>query len=151
MKVLMVCLGNICRSPIAEGILQRQIELKKLEMTVDSAGTSDYHIDESPDPRAIAIAKKNDIDISNLRGRQFIVEDFDRFDVIFVMDYSNYENVIKLARTEEDKSKVRLILNQIYPNENQSVPDPYFGGDDGFDSVFKMLDASISNFIYKQI
>ena len=67
------------------------------------------------------------------------------------MDYSNYENVIKLARTEEDKSKVRLILNQIYPNENQSVPDPYFGGDDGFDSVFKMLDASISNFIYKQI
>ena len=151
MKVLMVCLGNICRSPIAEGILQRQIELKKLEMTVDSAGTSDYHIDESPDPRAIAIAKKNDIDISNLRGRQFIVEDFDRFDVIFVMDYSNYENVIKLARTEEDKNKVRLILNQIYPNENQSVPDPYFGGDDGFDSVFKMLDASISNFIYKQI
>lgn len=151
MRVLMVCLGNICRSPIAEGILHHQIELKKLEMTVDSAGTSDYHIDESPDSRAIAVAKKNGIDISNLRGRQFTVDDFDQFDVIFVMDYSNYENVIKLARSEEDKNKVQLILNQIYPNENQSVPDPYFGGDEGFDSVFNMLDASITNFINKQL
>lgn len=150
MKVLMVCLGNICRSPIAEGILQYRISTENLNITVDSAGTSNYHIDEAPDPRATAVAKKNGIDISTLRGRQFVVEDFDLFDLIFVMDYSNYENVIRLANTEADKEKVKFILNQIYPNENQSVPDPYFGGDDGFDDVFKMLDASITNFIKTQ-
>jgi protein-tyrosine phosphatase len=150
MKVLMVCLGNICRSPIAEGILQHKIDTENLSMSVDSAGTSNYHIDEAPDPRAIAVARKNGIDISSLRGRQFVVEDFDLFDIIFVMDYSNYENVIRLANSEADKEKVKLILNQIYPNENQSVPDPYFGGDDGFDDVFKMLNASISNFTKSQ-
>jgi len=150
MKVLMVCLGNICRSPIAEGILQHKIDTENLSMSVDSAGTSNYHIDEAPDPRATAVARKNGIDISSLRGRQFVVEDFDQFDIIFVMDYSNYENVIRLANSEADKEKVKLILNQIYPNENQSVPDPYFGGDDGFDDVFKMLNASISNFTKSQ-
>ncbi len=150
MKVLMVCLGNICRSPIAEGILQHKIDTENLSMSVDSAGTSNYHIDETPDPRAIEVARKNGIDISNLQGRQFVEADYDNFDLIFVMDYSNYENVIQLARNDTDKEKVQMILNQIYPNENQSVPDPYFGGEEGFDDVFNMLNASISNFIKHQ-
>ncbi len=142
MRVLMVCLGNICRSPMAEGILRNKVDQTKLEISVESAGTSSYHIDEAPDERAIATMKENGINISTLRGREFTAKDFDEFDKIFVMDYSNYENVIALARNEDEKAKVDLILNLIYPNENRSVPDPYFGGDEGFKSVYKMLDAS---------
>lgn len=142
MKILMVCLGNICRSPMAEGILRNKVEQSQLNISVDSAGTSSYHIDESPDERATATMKENGINISNLRGREFTAKDFEEFDKIFVMDYSNYENVMALARNSEEEAKVEMILNLIYPNENRSVPDPYFGGDEGFKSVYKMLNAS---------
>lgn len=139
MKILVVCLGNICRSPLAEGILLHMAKEKKLSITIDSAGTSNYHIDEAPDARTIANAKKHKIDLSPLRARQFVVEDFDVFDKIYVMDKSNLQNVLKLARNEKDKQKVDLFLNISHPNQNMEVPDPYFGGEAGFEKVFQMV------------
>lgn len=139
-KILMVCLGNICRSPLAEGILRDKTEKLGINILIDSAGTSDYHIGEHPDKRTVANALKNGIDISKLKGRQFTTSDFDAFDIIFVMDSSNYTNVISLARNDNDKKKVELILNRAYPNLNMPVPDPYFGGEEGFQNVFDLLD-----------
>jgi protein-tyrosine phosphatase len=141
-KILMVCLGNICRSPIAEGILRRKAEKANLDIHIDSAGTSNYHIGDHPDKRTISNAKQHQIDISKLCARQFIVNDFDEFDFIFTMDSSNYSDVISLARNDHDKHKVELILNRVYPNSNMSVPDPYFGGEQGFENVFILLDKA---------
>lgn len=138
-KILMVCLGNICRSPLAEGILKSKLSS---DFLVDSAGTANYHTGNPPDKRSIAVAKKYSLDISNLRGRQFEVSDFDVFDFIYVMDDSNYNNVIHLARNEVDIKKVKFILNEVYPNQNYNVPDPYYGGNDGFENVYKMLDEA---------
>ncbi|RCU57813.1 low molecular weight phosphotyrosine protein phosphatase [Oceanihabitans sediminis] len=136
----MVCLGNICRSPLAEGILQAKLPKDKFQ--VDSAGTGNYHVGELPDSRSIKVAKKYGIDITNQRGRQFKVSDFDAFDFIYVMDNSNFKNVVKLARNETDIAKVKLILNQVYPNQNYDVPDPYTDTQQGFENVFKMLDEA---------
>lgn len=138
-KILMVCLGNICRSPLAEGILKAKLSN---HFIVDSAGTANYHTGSSPDPRSIAVAKKYGLNISNLKGRQFTVSDFDRFDFIYVMDDSNYRNVTKLARNDNDISKVNFILNEVYPNQNFDVPDPYYGGNDGFENIYNMLDEA---------
>ncbi|MDX1829172.1 MAG: low molecular weight protein-tyrosine-phosphatase [Lutibacter sp.] len=139
-KILMVCLGNICRSPLAEGILKSKLITKNIQ--IDSAGTGSYHVGELPDPRSIAIAKNNGINITDQRARKFVVEDFDNFDLIYVMDAYNYDAVMKLARNEADKAKVDFILNAVFPNENLDVPDPYSGGDYGFKNVFKMLDEA---------
>ena len=139
----MVCLGNICRSPLAEGILKSKLSNKSF--LVDSAGTANYHVGNSPDKRSVAVAKKYGLDISNLRGRQFCVSDFDIFDFIYVMDESNYKNVIKLARNKTEVSKVKMILNEVYPNQNYDVPDPYYGGEHGFENVFKMLDEACNS------
>lgn len=139
-KILMVCLGNICRSPLAEGILKSKLTDRLF--TIDSAGTANYHVGDPPDKRSISVAKKYGINISNLKGRQFGVKDFDLFDLIYVMDESNYKNVIKLARNEQDKNKVTFILNEVYPNQNYDVPDPYYGGEQGFENVYKMLDEA---------
>ncbi len=136
----MVCLGNICRSPLAEGILRMKSIKFKIDIQIDSAGTSNYHIGQHPDRRTISNALSHGVDVSQLKARQFIVSDFDDFDHIYVMDHSNYSDVIALARTEVDKKKVTLILNCIYPNSNMSVPDPYFGGEQGFEKVFILLD-----------
>jgi len=133
----MVCLGNICRSPLAEGILASKLPQETFR--VDSAGTGSWHIGQSPDERSIAVAKKNGLDITHQRGRQFNRADFDHFDYIFVMDNSNFDNVIALAETPEQKQKVKLIMNELKPNQNQDVPDPYFGMHNGFDIVYKML------------
>ncbi len=140
-KILMVCLGNICRSPLAQGILQKKVDSAKV--LIDSVGTGAYHVGKLPDSRSIAVAKKYGIDITHQRARQFQVEDFDVFDVIFVMDKSNYTNVVSLARTEVDKKKIKLILDEIGLDDN-SVPDPYYGGDKGFDNVYEMLDKACS-------
>ena len=139
-KIVMVCLGNICRSPLAEGILASK--LPKDKFTVDSAGTGSWHIGQSPDDRSVAVAQKNGLDISYQRGRQFSRTDFDTFDYIFVMDNSNYDNVIALAETKEQKEKVILIMNELYPSQNKDVPDPYFGMHNGFDIVYAMLDEA---------
>lgn len=138
----MVCLGNICRSPLAEGILKSK--LNSDFYIVDSAGTSAYHIGELPDHRSIAIAKKNGIDISNQRARKFIANDFNEFDLIYAMDIENYHNICSLSTNKSNLLKVKLILNEINPLKDLSVPDPYYGGDFGFENVYKMLDKACS-------
>ena len=138
----MVCLGNICRSPLAEGILKLKVDSQKY--FIDSAGTGSYHLGSPPDSRSIAVARKNNLDISYQRGRQFGVSDFDEFDIIYAMDNSNKRDVLALARDENDKAKVKMILNEIFPNENVDVPDPYLGGDQGFEKVYKLLEEACS-------
>lgn len=138
----MVCLGNICRSPLAEGILKLKVDSQKY--FIDSAGTGSYHIGSLPDSRSIAVAKKNNLDITYQRCRQFGVSDFDEFDIIYVMDNSNRRDVLALARDDTDKAKVQMVLNELFPNENVDVPDPYLGGDQGFEKVYKLLDEACS-------
>jgi protein-tyrosine phosphatase len=139
-KILMVCLGNICRSPLAECILASKLPGNKFQ--IDSAGTGNYHVGKQPDHRSIAIAKKKGIDITNQKARQFTSKDFDEFDYIFVMDSSNYDNVMELAKNETHKEKVQMILNNLFPGENVDVPDPYYGLQNGFDTVYEMLDET---------
>ncbi len=135
----MICLGNICRSPLAEGILKSKVSKN---ITVDSAGTAAWHSGSLPDKRSIAVAKKHGIDLTDQRARQFLVEDFDRFDLIYVMDKSNYVNVCRLAPNENALKKVELILNESHCGKDLEVPDPYYGEDDGFENVFQMLDEA---------
>ena len=134
----MVCLGNICRSPLAEGILKSKT--KKIE--VDSAGTAGYHIGKNPDVRSIDIAKKNNIDISYQRARQFNSNDFLKFDKIYAMDNDNYSKIISLAKNQEEINKVELILNEISHKKFESVPDPYYGGEKGFENIYNLLDKA---------
>ncbi|RCS27531.1 low molecular weight phosphotyrosine protein phosphatase [Polaribacter sp. WD7] len=139
-KILMVCLGNICRSPLAEGILTSKVDSDLVY--VDSAGTAAYHVGNLPDKRSIQIAAKHGINIRNQRARKFTEQDFDNFDVIYAMDQSNYKNIKSLARSKEDEIKVKLILNETHPEMNDNVPDPYYGGNEGFQNVYQMLDKA---------
>jgi len=148
MKILMVCLGNICRSPIAEGILRHKLRAMNLkDVETDSAGTIGMHAGEAPDLRMQKMALKNGIDISDLRARQFVQKDFDEFDLIFAMDRTNLKNILTLARNENDKNKVKLILNESSPGEDREVPDPYFGDEAGFQHVFELLDETTDQLI----
>ena len=142
----MVCLGNICRSPLAEGILQYKINNLNLDWEVDSAGTSSFHAGEKPDIRSIQVAKRNEIDISNQRSRPFRGWDFETFDWIYVMDSSNYSDVIAMAQSEKEKAKVKLIMNELEPGKNIAVPDPYYG-EFGFENVFEMLDQACNKIV----
>ena len=144
MNVLMVCLGNICRSPLAHGILESKAPE---DWYIDSAGTSGWHEGERPDTRSIVTAKGRGLNIDQQRSRPFLGEDFERFDVIFAMDSSNYTNITRLAPDEASKAKVRLIMNEAYPGENRQVPDPYTGGQRGFEDVYDMLDLAIEKFL----
>lgn len=145
----MVCLGNICRSPLAEGLLAAK--LPKDKFIVDSAGTGHWHVGKKPDERSIATAKKNGIDITNQRGKLFTPQHFDEFDYIFVMDSSNYDDVVFLAKNENDKNKVQLILDELFPGDNVDVPDPYYGLQNGFDMVYEMLDEATDSLAKKLI
>ena len=137
-KVLMVCLGNICRSPLAEGLLKSKVDSDLVY--VDSAGTGGWHVGELPDSRSIEVARVNGLDISDQKCRKFIKQDFDDFDWIYVMDKSNYSDVMALAKTEAEGSRVAMILNESAPDINEEVPDPYYGGDHGFQHVYELLD-----------
>ena len=145
MKILMVCLGNICRSPLAEGILAHKTQ--HLDVTVESAGTAGYHIGKLPDSRSIEIANKYEIDISNQKARQFSRADFDEFDIIYAMDTNNFAHLTSLAENQNERNKIRMILNEINPESFDSVPDPYYGGDNGFHLVYNMLDKACNKII----
>lgn len=149
MKILMVCLGNICRSPIAEGILRSKTELKGMDIFIDSAGTIDRHAGERADSRMRQTAKSFGVNIDNLRSRKIELIDFEKFDQIYVMDSSNYTNVCALTNSETFKNKVKLILNELEPGKDLEVPDPYFGGEQGFIDVFHLLDAATDKIIEK--
>ena len=143
----MVCLGNICRSPLAEGILQSKVPQESF--FVDSAGTAAYHVGNLPDERSIAVAEKYGIDITQQKARKFTLQDFLDFDIIYAMDKSNYQNIISLASSDEAIGKVKMILNETQPDKNLSVPDPYYGGDSGFEEVYKMLNEACDNIANK--
>jgi protein-tyrosine phosphatase len=147
MKVLFVCLGNICRSPMAEGVLRSKAKERGISMEIDSSGTGDWHVGEAPDNRAQQCMKELGDDISDLRARQFKKDDFNYYDRIFVMDRSNYQNVVALANDSMEKEKVELFLNLSQPGENREVPDPYFGGTEGFKRVYDMLDEAAESFL----
>jgi protein-tyrosine phosphatase len=140
MKILMVCLGNICRSPLAEGIMQHLVKQHHLDWTVDSAGTGNWHIGEGPDYRSIRTARRFSVDISRQRCRQFNVTDFDAFDLILVMDKNNLSDVLSMARNEQDADKVKLLLN------DKEVPDPYYD-DTQFEPVYHLVEGGCKDII----
>ncbi|MEI6312074.1 MAG: low molecular weight protein-tyrosine-phosphatase [Bacteroidota bacterium] len=146
MKILMVCLGNICRSPLAQGILEDKIKKHGLNWQVDSAGTGGWHSGELPDRRSIQVAKKYSIDLSIQRARKLNGYDLENFDLIFAMDKSNLQDIQKLAQNQEELKKIKLILNESHPNENLIVPDPYYN-DNGFEEVYHLLDEACNSII----
>lgn len=148
LKVLMVCLGNICRSPLAEGILKSKINSDTI--LVDSAGTGAWHVGELPDSRSIETAKRHHINIKDQRARQFKKQDFKKFDFIYVMDKSNYDTVLALAETPSDKEKVKLIMSESDLPITE-VPDPYYDREEGFEKVYQLLDNACSNIANKFI
>jgi len=148
MKILMVCLGNICRSPLAEGIMKEKVNEHGLDWQVESAGTGSWHVGNLPDPRSQNVAKLHGIDITDQRARQFQAKDLDQFDLIFAMDSSNYQNILRLASNKVQKEKVHLIMNMANPDQNQAVPDPYWD-DNGFEKVYQMLDKACDGVVKK--
>lgn len=150
MKILMVCLGNICRSPLAEGILQEKIEARDLPWEVDSAGTSGWHNGDPPDPRSIEIARVNNIDISGQKSRKFRSIDIDHFDRILVMDDQNLRDILKYCHTPEEKEKVKKIMSYHPGTPHIDVPDPYFGTF-GFEQVYEMLDQACNHLIEAEV
>lgn len=147
MNILMVCLGNICRSPLAQGILEAKVN--STTFFIDSAGTSGFHEGALPDARSIAVAQKYNINITKQRSRKFTVLDFEKFDIIYAMDKSNFENIRKLARTSKDSSKIKLILNELSDKTTDEVPDPYYGGANGFEDVYEMLNEACTRIVSK--
>ena len=148
MNILMICLGNICRSPLAEGILKNKSK-EISNIFVDSAGKASYHVGNLPDVRSIEIADKHNINLRDQRARQFSIADFDNFDKIYVMDESNLRDVLSLARNNDDRKKVDLILNELENENTNSVPDPYYGGENGFINVFNLLDKACDSIAKK--
>jgi protein-tyrosine phosphatase len=142
LKILMVCLGNICRSPMAEGILRYQLKEQGYSAQIDSAGTGGWHAGEHPDPRAIKAMNHHGINISNLVARQLTKNDLDQFDLILAMDTSNYKDIIRLSPDQQTSQKVKLILSYLPGKHDLSVPDPWYGEQDGFEKVFQMLNQA---------
>lgn len=142
MKILMVCLGNICRSPLAEGILKHKALQQGLHWEVGSAGTAGYHVGEPPHRLSIKVAKQNGIDISRQCCSRFIKEDIFYYDKIFVMDDENYAEVKRICGSSFNENKVDLLLNMIEHHANKNVPDPWYGNEDGYHTVFAMIDAA---------
>ena len=146
-KVLMVCLGNICRSPLAQGILETISKKNNFTIHVDSAGTGNWHSGSAPDKRSIEVAKKYGIDISQQKARQFSTEDFKKFHKIYAMDTQNYRDLMRLCSNEEDCNKVALILSTTNKEQRLSVPDRYYGGKDGFENIYKLLHSACEKIV----
>ena len=149
MKILMVCLGNICRSPLAEGILQEKAFNAGLQWSVESAGTNGFHIGEAPHYLSQKVAREHGIDICNQRSRKFIAEDFARFDKIYALAEDVLFDIKQIARKKFDRSKVDLLMNELYPDENRDVPDPWSGPEEEYHEAFKLIDAACDAIIQK--
>lgn len=141
MKILMVCLGNICRSPLAQGILEHKVADQGLDWAIDSAGTGSWHIGEQPDPRSVYTAGQHGLDISSQRARQFRRQDLKDFDLVLAMDQSNYRDILRLTKGADEQAKVKKILDYVSDGAGGDVPDPYWD-DDGFEKVYQMLDQA---------
>ena len=139
MKILMVCLGNICRSPLAEGVLRHKAKQAGLNWTIESAGTNGYHVGEAPHHLSQKIARLNGVDICEQKARRFVKEDFDRYDKIYAMADDVVDDIKRIAKEKYDASKVDLFLNELYPGQNQSVPDPWYGTEPGYHDVYKLI------------
>ena len=146
MKILMVCLGNICRSPLAEGILRHKAKQNGLSWHVESAGTGAWHVGQAPDPRSQKVAKLHGIDISHQRAQQFSPYHLETFDRIFAMDSSNYQDIIRHAKNDDEKNKVALIMNMAEPGKNKAVPDPYYD-DNLYEVVYQMIDEACEEIV----
>ena len=136
----MVCLGNICRSPLAEGILQDKAFKAGLNWSIESAGTNQYHTGDAPHPLSQKVAKLNGIDISNQRARRFVAEDFEIYDKIYALAGDVVDDMRRIAKKKMDETKVDLLMNELYPGMNMDVPDPYYGAEPGYHEVYKMID-----------
>lgn len=145
----MVCLGNICRSPLAEGILQHKAQQAGLNWVIDSAGTNGYHTGEAPHHLSQKVAKSNGIDISRQVSRRFVKEDIGRYDLILAMADDVMDDIRQISREKFDAGKVRLFLNEHYPDENRNVPDPWYGDEDGYTEVFEIISNACAAIIKK--
>lgn len=145
----MVCLGNICRSPLAEGILQDKVAKAGLKWTVESAGTESYHVGQAPHPLSQKVAKLNGIDICQQRARRFVAEDFERYDKIYAMSADVIDDMRSITRNKFDKTKVDLLLNELFPGQNVDVPDPWYGPEQGFHQAYKMINDACEKIIQK--
>ncbi len=149
MKILMVCLGNICRSPLAEGILQDKAWKAGFTWSVESAGTNGYHNGEAPHRLSQKVARLNGIDISQQRSRRFTAADFEQFDIIYAMATDVIEDMKQIARQKYIPTKVKLLMNELHPGENNDVPDPWYGTEPGYHEVYKLIDAACEAIIKK--
>ncbi|MEJ7627453.1 MAG: low molecular weight protein-tyrosine-phosphatase [Ferruginibacter sp.] len=151
MKILMVCLGNICRSPLAEGLLRKKVRENDLNWTIESAGTNGYHTGEAPHHLSQKVAKCNGIDISEQISRRFIAKDFEQYDIIYVMAQDVFNDVKNITGDAFDKNKIKFFLDEIHPGKNLDVPDPWYGDEEGYHDVYKIIDetcdAIIKNYI----
>lgn len=149
MKILMVCLGNICRSPLAEGILQHKADKTGLDWKVDSAGTANYHVGEPPHKLSQKVAKMNGVDICSQQCRQFVKEDMQSFDKIYAMDNDIYNDIKRISKDSFDISKTDLLMNEVYPGKNMDVPDPWYGTEKNYHEVYAMIDKACDAIIKK--
>jgi protein-tyrosine phosphatase len=148
-KILMVCLGNICRSPLAEGILQDKAFKAGLRWSVESAGTNSYHTGEPPHPFSQKVATLNGINISMQRKRRFVAEDFEKYDKIYAMAEDVIDDMKRIAKNKFNAAKTDLLMNELYPGENREVPDPWYGPEDGYHEVFTLIDKACNAIIEK--
>ena len=142
MKILMVCLGNICRSPLAEGVLKHKAKIAGLNWQIDSAGTNGYHVGEAPHHLSQKVAQLNGIDICEQRARKFVKEDFDRYDKIYAMADDVVDDIKRIAKDKYNPEKVDLFLNELRPGKNLSVPDPWYGPEPGYHEVYKLIEQT---------
>ncbi len=150
MRILMVCLGNICRSPLAEGVLRHKAQQKGLNWHIESAGTGAWHVGQAPDPRSQKVALLHGIDISKQKAQQFSPYHLETFDKIYAMDSSNYQDIIRHAKNELEKNKVELLMNNSEPGKNKAVPDPYYD-DNLYEVVYQMIDEACEEIVRKGI
>jgi len=149
MNILMVCLGNICRSPLAEGILQEKANAAGLRWRVDSAGTNGYHVGEAPHRLSQKVARANGVDISGQRARRFVATDFQQYDKIYAMAGDVVDEIRRISGRQFDPSKVGLLMNELHPGQDEDVPDPYYGPEPGYHDVYKMIDAATDKIVAK--